>query len=150
MLPARSRQTPRVHDPDPLIAALTGRAFTPELIDAARRHLVMLRSLSAEVTDAVPRSVPTGGDGWRSTAADRYVERLGELGARLRAAGESLDGAESQLVERIRRLEAQLEAQAAVAVVEERNAWPWPLMSTATRHPAGADDERRGDEWTTP
>jgi hypothetical protein len=136
-----------VHAPDPLIAALNGRAVTPALIDAARRHLVMLRSLSAEVTDAVPRLVPAGGDGWRSTAADRYVERLGELRARLRAVAESLDGAESQLAERIRRLEAQLEAQAAVAVVEERNAWPWPLMSTTTRHSAG--DERRGDEWTT-
>ena len=144
-----SRQTPRVHDPDPLIAALTGRAITPALIDAARRHLVMLRSLSAEVTDAVPRLVPTGGDGWRSTAADRYVERLAELSARLRAACESLDGAESQLVERIRRLEAQLEAQAAVAVVEERNAWPWPMMSTTTRYLADPDDEWRADEWTT-
>jgi hypothetical protein len=137
-----------VHDPDPLIAALTGRAVTPALIDAARHHLLMLRSLSAEVTDAVPRLVPTGGDGWRSTAADRYVERLGELGTRLRAACESLDGAESQLVERIRRLEAQLEAE--VAVVEERNASTATATATiSARHPAGADDEWRADEWTT-
>jgi hypothetical protein len=137
-----------VHDFDPLIAALTGRAVTPALIDAARSHLVMLRSLSAEVADAVPRLVPTGGGGWRSTAADRYAERLGELRARLRAACESLDGAESQLVERIRRLEAQLEAQ--VAGVEERNGWPSTAASASpVRYPSGRDGEWRVDEWTT-
>lgn len=106
-------QNCRVSDSDfvPVIAAFTGNAPTPARIDAAERHLVMLRSLLGDVRDRRASLVPRGADGWRSTAADRYVERLDELRAVLEAVMESLVTAEAQLAESIRGLRSELEAQ---------------------------------------
>lgn len=102
-----------MHDSDfvPVIATLTGNAATLARIDAAERHLVMLRSLLADVRDRRASLVPRGADGWRSTAADRYVERLDELRAVLEAVMESLVTAEAQLAEGIRGLRSELEAR---------------------------------------
>lgn len=102
-----------MHDSDfvPVIATLTGNAATMARIDAAERHLVMLRSLLGDVRDRRASLVPRGADGWRSTAADRYVERLDELRAELEAVMESLVTAEAQLAETVRGLRSELEAR---------------------------------------
>lgn len=102
-----------MHDSDfvPVIATLTGNAATVARIDAAERHLVMLRSLLGDVRDRRASLVPRGADGWRSTAADRYVERLDELRAELEAVMESLVTAEAQLAETVRGLRSELEAR---------------------------------------
>jgi hypothetical protein len=107
-----------MHDADPLIAAITGRAVTPERIDSARRHLVMLCSLLEEVRDTVPRLVPPRTGAWRSTAADHYVDGLDELRVRLFGARDRLADAVYALEERIRRMQAQLDAQATAARAE--------------------------------
>ncbi|WP_448811891.1 hypothetical protein [Agromyces bauzanensis] len=100
-------------DSDPVIAPLGGRAVTPELIDAARRHLVMLRSLHEEVRLTVPTLCPPGSGTWRSAAADRYVEGLEYLRSRLIGALLRLEDAEAALDDRIRRMQARLDVQQA-------------------------------------
>ena len=108
-------------DFDSVIAALMGNAVTPARIDAAGRHLTMLRALHEELRDRRRSLVPRGADGWRSTAADRYVERLDELRHLLEAVLDSLASAESQLADRISGMQSELEArEAAVRAEAER------------------------------
>lgn len=109
-------------DLDLLIAALTGTAATPERTEEAARHLVMLRSLLAEVRDRRPALVPSGADGWRSTAADRYLERLDTLRATLASVEGALAGAESELETCIANMRAELAAYEEAVRVEERRA----------------------------
>ena len=113
-----------MHDPDPfadlLLAPLSGRAMTPERVDSARRHLAMLCSLLEEVAGTVPTLVPPRTGSWRSRAADHYVHGLDELRARLYGAKDRLADAVSALEERIRRMEAELDAQAAAPTAVER------------------------------
>lgn len=101
-----------MHDSDPFVAALGGRAISPEQVAAARRHLLMLQQLAAEVAGAVPGMLPAGPATWRSAAAERYAHGLDELRRWAVGARDALEDAEAQLVERIRRMEAQLEVQA--------------------------------------
>ena len=72
-----------------------------------RRRLQALRD---EVEQALPGLVPRATGGWRSTAADRYVERLDELQSRFAELRAALGAAEGQLDERIRRMRAELDA----------------------------------------
>ena len=102
-------------DADLLFAALTGRSITHELVDAARRHLVMLRSLLEEVQGTVPRLAAPSSSSWRSITADRYAEGLSDLHVQLLGARDRLVSAECSLSDRIRRMEGQLEAQEALA-----------------------------------
>lgn len=95
----------------PHAAPLGGRDVTPELIDAARRHLVMLQALHEEVRLTVPTLCPPGSGEWRSTAADRYLERLEYLRSRLVGAHLRLDEAEAALLDRLRRMQERLDAQ---------------------------------------
>lgn len=98
--------------PPPAVApALAGRTVTPELVDAARRHLVMLRALHEDLRRSVPALCPAGSGAWRSAAADHYVERLDYLRTRLVGAVGCLADAAAALDERIRRMQAQLDAQ---------------------------------------
>lgn len=90
--------------------ALAGRTVTPELVDAARRHLVMLRALHEDVRLAVPALCPPGSGAWRSAAADHYVERLEYLRTRLITVLGCLADASAALDERISRMQAQLDA----------------------------------------
>ena len=100
-------------DSDPYALALKGTAVTQARIDDARAHLLMLRSLLAEVQQSVHRLVPPSTGAWRSAAADGYVRGLDDLRARVVAARDGLVDAESSLVDRIRRMERQLEVQRA-------------------------------------
>jgi hypothetical protein len=104
-----------MHDTDPISDLIRGRAVTFEKIDAARRHLVMLTSLAEEVRGTVPTLVPSGSGSWRSEASARYVEGLVDLRARLFAARDELTEAVYSLEERIRRMQAELDEQAAAA-----------------------------------
>ncbi|MDQ0894029.1 hypothetical protein [Agromyces ramosus] len=104
-----------MYDSDPFVAALGGRPITPDRVEAARALLLMLRNLVAEVSGAVPGSLPSGLGRWRSAAAERYSQRLDELRNWAVGARQSLEDAEAQLVDRIRRMEAQLDVQAAQA-----------------------------------
>ncbi|WP_448006811.1 hypothetical protein [Agromyces bauzanensis] len=97
--------------PPPVALALAGRTVTPELVDAARRHLVMLRALHEEMRLTVPALCPPGSGAWRSAAADHYGERLDYLRTRLVGALGCLSDASAALEERIRRMQAQLDAQ---------------------------------------
>lgn len=106
-----------MHDTDPVIAAIRGGAVTPERVDAARRHLVMLVSLAEEVRDLVPTLVPPNSGSWRSEAAGRYVDGLDDLRARLFSARDRLTDAVYSLEERIRRMQAELEGQATASPV---------------------------------
>ncbi|MBT2497721.1 hypothetical protein J7E25_01285 [Agromyces sp. ISL-38] len=108
-------------DFDSAIAALTGNPVTPSRIDAAERHLGMLSALRDEVRDRRRSLVPRGADGWRSTAADRYLERLDELRGLLEAVLDSLESARSQLADRVSGMHSELEArEAAVRAEAER------------------------------
>jgi hypothetical protein len=98
-----------------LIAALTGRTVTPELIDAVHRHDVMLRSLLEEVRNTVPGLVPQPSGTWRSAAADHYVDGLSELRMRLTGARDGMDEAERSLTGRIRTMQTLLDAQPAAS-----------------------------------
>jgi hypothetical protein len=104
-----------MHDTDPISDLIRGRAVTPDKLDAARRHLVMLSSLADEVRGAVPSLVPSDSGSWRSDASARYTEGLDELRARLFAARDELTEAVYSLEERIRRMQAELDEQAASA-----------------------------------
>ncbi|MFB6611142.1 hypothetical protein ACFCVO_12520 [Agromyces sp. NPDC056379] len=103
-------------DSDPYALAARGTAVTLARIDDARAHLLMLRSLLAEVQESVHRLVPPTTGAWRSAAADGYVRGLDDLRARVLAARDGLVDAEAALVDRIRRMELQLEAQRATLV----------------------------------
>lgn len=98
-------------DSDPYALALKGTAVTQERIDDAGAHLLMLRSLLAEVNESVHRLVPPSTGAWRSSAADGYVRGLDDLRARVLAARDGLVDAEAALVDRIRRMEHQLDVQ---------------------------------------
>lgn len=128
-------------DFDSVIAALTGNAVTPARIDAACRHLTMLRALHDEVRDRRASFVPRGADGWRSTAADRYVERLHELRTTLEAVLESLASAVSQLAERISGLRCVLEAREAEVRAEAER-------SEALRESLARADDARAERGT--
>jgi len=99
---------------DPLIAALTGTAVTPDRIEGARRHLVMLRSLHDEVRLDSVGLAPAPPGAWQSAAADGYAELLDDLRMRLAGARSALADAETALEHRIRRMEHELEAQHAL------------------------------------
>lgn len=96
-------------DSHPDLLAFDGSTATAARIDDARAHLLMLRSLLAEVNESVHRLVPPSTGVWRSEAAHGYAQGLQQLRMRLVAARDGLADAESTLVDRIRRMEAQLE-----------------------------------------
>ena len=102
-----------MHDTDPFIATVFHHSVSAEQLDGARRQLLMLRSLHEEVRATVPTMTPPSTGAWRSTTADRYKERLDDLRMRLFAARDRLSQAEQDIEERIARMQAQLEAQAA-------------------------------------
>lgn len=114
----RPRQSRGMQDAPPVAVALAGRTVTPELIDAARRQLMALRELHEEVRLRVPSLCPPGSGAWRSTAADRYVERLEYLRTRLIGGLGFLGDASAALDDRIRRMQAQLDAQQSVGPTE--------------------------------
>ena len=140
-----------MYDSDPFVAALGGRPITPERVEAARAQLLMLRNLGAEVSGAVPGALPSGPGSWRSAAAERYSQRLDEVRKWAVGARQSLEDAEAQLVERIRRMEAQLDMQAAQAVQAARTAEaaqatagpPDDAPAASPEHPAPSADSRR-------
>ena len=103
-------------DSDDILAFLA-LPVTPELVDGARRHLVMLRSLHEDVRRSVPTLWPPATGAWRSTAADRYLDRLGDLRSELVGGRLQLGEAEAALHGRIRELEAKLDATAAAHAV---------------------------------
>lgn len=102
---------------------------TPALLDGARRHLVMLRSLHEEVRLSVPSLCPPGTGAWRSNAADRYLDRLGDLRSELVGGLLRLREAEAALDGRIRELQEQLDATADAGVAA--NAATVPNAATA-------------------
>lgn len=106
-----------MHDTDPISDLIRGRAVTAEKIVAARRHLVMLSSLADEVRGTAPTLVPSDSGSWRSEASARYADGLDELRARLFAARDEVTEAVYSLEERIRRMQAELDEQAASAAV---------------------------------
>lgn len=102
---------------DPLedaVAAVLGRDVTAERLDGARRCLVMVRSLLAEVRGTSSSLVPPEPRAWRSMAANGYAEGLDDLRMRLACVVNALVGAEADLEACIRRLEARREAQSSV------------------------------------
>ena len=101
-------------DTDLMLAPLSGRPVTPDVIDSARRYLRMLSSLVDDVRHLVPTLVPPHSGSWRSAAADQYVEGLGDLRVQLFGARDRLADAASLLEDRIRRLQAELDAQVQV------------------------------------
>jgi hypothetical protein len=98
-------------DTDLMLAPLSGRPVTPDVIDSARRYLTMLCSLLEDARQLVPTLVPPRSGAWRSAAADHYIEGLGDLRVQLFGARDRLADAASLLEERIRRLQAELDAQ---------------------------------------
>ena len=96
------------------IAAVLGRDFTADRLDDARGHLVMVRSLLAEVRGTSSSLVPPEPRAWRSMASDGYAQGLDDLRMRLACAVNALVGAEADLEVCIRRLEVRLEAQSPV------------------------------------
>ncbi|MCD2440905.1 hypothetical protein LQ757_01325 [Agromyces sp. SYSU K20354] len=105
---------------DRFVALVTGRAVTADQVDAAVRLRGRLRALRDEVEQTVPGLAPRAAGGWRSTAADRYAERLDELQALFVEVQAAFGAAEVQLDERIRRLRDQLDAQLAALTEEAR------------------------------
>jgi len=71
-------------------------------LDALERELTVLRMLRVEVEQFRPGLLPDHGtDGWRSSAAERYAERLDELRLALAGAERLLLDAEAGLVRRL-------------------------------------------------
>lgn len=93
------------------VAAVLGRDLTADRLDGARGHLVMVRSLLAEVRGTSSCLVPPEPRGWRSMASTGYAEGLDDLRMRLTCAVNALVGAEADLESCIRRLEERLVAQ---------------------------------------
>ncbi|MFD4422249.1 hypothetical protein ACFWN7_12210 [Agromyces sp. NPDC058484] len=106
-----------MHDNDSVISAILGRAVTPERIDAARRHLVMLCALLEDVRGTVPTLALPNAGSWRSDAADRYLEELDDLRGRLFSAKDRLADAVYSLEERIRRMQDELDSTKAASPV---------------------------------
>jgi hypothetical protein len=98
------------------LAPLSGRPVTPDVIDSAHRYLRMLHSLLDDVRHLVPTLVPPRTGSWRSAAADHYVGGLIDLRVQLFGARDRLADAASLLEGRIRRLQAELDAQVPVPV----------------------------------
>lgn len=98
-----------------LLELLGSPDATRDHIAEAERHLVMLRSLREEVWSNGWTLTPPPSGAWRSSAADRYADRLGELRAHLISARDSIDRAESSLASCIERLNARLSEQLARA-----------------------------------
>lgn len=88
---------------------------TRDHIAEAERHLVMLRSLREEVWSNSWTLTPPPSGAWRSSAADRYAERLEELRAHLISSRDSIDWAESNLEFCIDGLRVRLSEQIARA-----------------------------------
>jgi hypothetical protein len=86
------------------------RADAARALDAAERHLVMLGNLRTEIWDTSRTLVPAGTGRWRSEAADRYAERLDELRRHLFRVRDTVDWAETALVECIARLRSEFDA----------------------------------------
>jgi hypothetical protein len=91
----------------PYVPVATGTA-TAERLDAARRHLVVLASLSDAVRSDQARLIPSDPTGWRSDATIGYVERLDNLRAALAKTTSLLSDAESSLRQQVRNLEFEL------------------------------------------
>lgn len=91
----------------PYVPVITGSA-TAERLDAARRHLVVLASLSDTVRLHHTELIPADPIGWRSDATIGYVERLENLRADLAKARSLLSDAESSLRQHVRNLEFEL------------------------------------------
>jgi hypothetical protein len=100
-------------DVDRFLALATGRAVTADRVAEAVRLCGRLRAFRDEVEQTLPGLVPRATGGWRSTAADRYIERLDELQSQFTEVRAALGSAEVQLDERIRRM------RAALAVLDE-------------------------------
>ena len=107
---------------DRFLALMTGRAVSADQVADAVRLRGQLRALRDEVEQALPRLAPTDTRGWRSTAAERYAERLIDLQSQFTEVRAALGTAEMQLDERIRRMNAQLDAQLD-APAEGRSEW---------------------------
>ena len=97
-------------DIDRVLALATGRTVTADRVAEAVRLRGSLRAFRDEVEQTLPALAPRATGGWRSTAADRYVERLSELQSQFTEVRASLGAAEVQLDERIRRMRAELDA----------------------------------------
>ena len=97
-----------MEDIDRFLALATGRTGTAAGVAEAVRVRGRLRALRDEVEQTLPALVPRATGGWRSTAADRYVERLDELQSQFAEVRAALGAAEVQLDERIRRMRAEL------------------------------------------
>ena len=83
---AHAAQTRRVQPAHPS----PGTSSIRRRVDALERELTVIRLLRVEVEQVRPGLLPDrGADGWRSTAAERYSERLDELRVGL-AGGERL------------------------------------------------------------
>ncbi|WP_159606104.1 hypothetical protein [Agromyces humi] len=91
----------------PYVPVITGSA-TAERLDAARRHLLVLASLSDSVRLDQARLIPSDPTAWRSDATIGYVERLDNLRAGLAKASSLLSDAESSLRQHVRNLEFEL------------------------------------------
>lgn len=96
-------------DFDHLTELLTGRGYvTAEQTADAERHLGMLRSLREEVWSNGWTLLPPPTSGWRSTAADRYAERLVGLQSLVISSRDAIDRAEEALQGCIARMRVQL------------------------------------------
>ena len=96
-------------DIDRFLALATGRTVTADQVAEAVRLRGRLRSFREQVEQSLPALVPHTTGGWRSTAADRYVERLDELQSQFTEVRAALGASEVQLDERIRRMRAELD-----------------------------------------
>jgi len=97
---------------DRFVAMATGPTMTVDRVAEAVRLRSRVQALRDEVEQSLPGLVPRATGGWRSTAADRYVERLDELHSQFTELRAALGAAEGQLDERIRRMRAELDALA--------------------------------------
>lgn len=78
---------------------------TRSALDALERELTVLRMLRVEVEQFRPGLLPDHGtDGWRSSSAERYAERLDELRLALAGAEGFLHDAEAGLVRHLDRV----------------------------------------------
>lgn len=103
-------------DFDHLTELLNGRGYvTAESIAEAERRLAMLRSLREEVWSNGSRLIPPPSGAWRSTAADRYCERLAELQSIVISSRGAIERAEESLERCLARMRAQFEARLAQA-----------------------------------
>ncbi len=105
-------------DADRFLELITGHAVAAEQVAEAVRLRVRLQALRDEIEQALPGLVPRATGGWRSSAADRYAERLDELQRQFVEVRAALGAAEVQLDERIRHMRARLDELA-----EGRSGW---------------------------